>query len=267
MNKLFVIVGKSASGKTAISEELVKKYGFEKVISYTTRPIRQSEVNGKDYHYIDEDEFIDMLNKGEFIEYNSFSTKQGEWYYGTHRDVINRLKKQDNLIHILEPTGVKQLIDELGSNIVIPILVERDDTERLISSLKNRKDNPKEVCRRFMNDDEDFIEIESENIFKINNDILDYSVYEINEYIKGNKHLPWKCENNIKVGDEVIITNIKSKGGKHLSNRVGESGIVFNSIIKGGIKKYKVIFRDDDTAYFHRSEIEKIEEINEKEGR
>ena len=270
MNKLFILCGKSASGKDTIMKQIIKNHNYERVVSYTTRPMREGEIDGVDYNFITQEKFNEMLENGEIIEHNVFKTNFGNWHYGTGSDILEKLKR-DNLICIKEPKGIKQLINKLGYNRVVPILIQRSAYDRLISSL-NRQPNATdkevlEMTRRLNADEEDFKEIESENIFKINNDILDDSVYEINKYIKGNNHLYWKCPDDIRVGDEVVITNIKSEGGKHLLKRVGECGIVFNSIIKGGIKKYKVIFRDDDTAYFHRSEIEKIEDINEKEGR
>ena len=54
---MLVIVGPSASGKTQMVQELIKKYKMEKLVTYTTRAMRVGEVNGKDYHFISVEEF------------------------------------------------------------------------------------------------------------------------------------------------------------------------------------------------------------------
>ena len=54
------LVGKSCSGKDTIARELVK-LGYERILTYTTRPQRPSELDGVDYHFITENEFKDMI--------------------------------------------------------------------------------------------------------------------------------------------------------------------------------------------------------------
>ena len=49
---LTFIMGKTCSGKTRIVEELCKKYGYHKLVTYTTRPMRKAERDGVDYHFI-----------------------------------------------------------------------------------------------------------------------------------------------------------------------------------------------------------------------
>ena len=54
---MIFIAGKTCSGKTRIVSELCKKFGYKKIVTYTTRPIRDKEVDGVDYHFISEEEF------------------------------------------------------------------------------------------------------------------------------------------------------------------------------------------------------------------
>lgn len=58
---LLVLMGKSCSGKDTIANELVNKYGYESFVSYTTRPMRDGEVQDQTYHFISEDEFINKI--------------------------------------------------------------------------------------------------------------------------------------------------------------------------------------------------------------
>ena len=68
---LLVLMGKSCSGKDTIANELVK-YGYEKFVSYTTRPMRDDEIQDQTYHFISEDEFISKINDGFFLEYRKY---------------------------------------------------------------------------------------------------------------------------------------------------------------------------------------------------
>ena len=77
-----VIVGKTASGKTTVLNELVKK-GYERIITYTTRPPRKGEKQKKTYNFISEEEFLKKIQDGFFAEYEYFDTAEGRWYYGS----------------------------------------------------------------------------------------------------------------------------------------------------------------------------------------
>ena len=65
---MLVLVGPSASGKSAIVKCLTKKYGLVKFITCTTRTIRVGEVDGVDYHFLTQDEFFKLYDNDEFIE-------------------------------------------------------------------------------------------------------------------------------------------------------------------------------------------------------
>ena len=73
------LVGKSCSGKDTIARELVK-LGYERILTYTTRPARSNELDGVDYHFVTENEFKDMIKNKEFLEWRSYQTDEGTWY-------------------------------------------------------------------------------------------------------------------------------------------------------------------------------------------
>ena len=83
------ICGKSASGKDYTATRLVDEYiemgiPVNKVVSYTTRPQRDGEINGVDYHFIDRRTFIKMQYEKKFMEYSEFRG----WKYGTSIDAF-----------------------------------------------------------------------------------------------------------------------------------------------------------------------------------
>ena len=79
---MIVIVGESASGKSTVEKILNEKYGMRKVVSYTTRPPRDTEVNGIDYNFISMNDFIDLDKEKAFLEIGAYRG----WFYGSMRD-------------------------------------------------------------------------------------------------------------------------------------------------------------------------------------
>ena len=137
---MLVLVGPSASGKSAIVKCLTKKYGLEKFITCTTRKIRIGEIDGVDYHFLTQDEFTEFYNNDEFIETVFYNGN----YYGTlKRDVNN------NKVVILEPQGLNNFVEVLDS--VFAVFLQTDEAvmkERMIS----RGDNILEINKRLEND-------------------------------------------------------------------------------------------------------------------
>lgn len=101
------ICGKSAAGKDSTATRLVEEYKkigvpAKKVISYTTRPPREGEVDGVDYHFVDLETFIDMQYKYMFVEHTEFRG----WRYGT---AINSFEEDCVNVCVLNPTGMSKL--------------------------------------------------------------------------------------------------------------------------------------------------------------
>jgi guanylate kinase len=143
-NKRIIFVGKAGSGKDYARQQM-ENYGFKYCVSHTTRPPREGETNGIDYHFISLDSAIHhFIEKKLLYEYVMFNG----WFYGTSIDEFQR----SNLF-IMTPGGISKLKpkDRNESFIVyidIPIDVRR---ERLLK----RKDADN-VDRRLTADENDF---------------------------------------------------------------------------------------------------------------
>lgn len=101
------ICGKSAASKDTTAARLVDEYiemgiPVNKVVSYTTRPPREGEVDGVDYHFVDLETFIDMQYDNKFIEHTEFRG----WRYGT---AFNSLRGDCINICVLNPVGMTKL--------------------------------------------------------------------------------------------------------------------------------------------------------------
>ena len=161
---IMVILGASASGKDTIMNRLVKEFDVKPVISYTTRPIRNCEINGREYHFITEKEFERMKNNDEFIETRVYNTVNGNWYYGLPKNGID-LEDDNNYITILDFDGLLELetwlrsigqIDKLTS-----IYIDVTEQNRLIRSLNREQNMTKkqveEVIRRYYDDNSNVV--------------------------------------------------------------------------------------------------------------
>lgn len=162
MGKIFLIMGKSSSGKDTIFQELGRRFpSFKKVVPYTTRPIRKGEKEGEEYFFVKEGELLDFQKQEKIIECRTYSTLYGRWSYFTADDGQICLGEADYLmIGTLE--SYKRLKEYFGENRIVPLYIEVEDGERLIRAARREKGQEKpcleEVCRRFLADADDFSE-------------------------------------------------------------------------------------------------------------
>ncbi len=189
MGLIFCVMGKSATGKDTIYGKLLKngRYGLETIVPYTTRPIREGEEEGREYHFTDEEGFAKLSKEGKVIEDRAYNTVHGLWRYFTVSDGI--FPDRDYII-IGTLQQYSSLKDYYGAERVCPIYVELDDGARLQRALDREKKQkePKytEMCRRFLADSEDFSE---ENLRKAGiekrfvNDDIESCVTKIEDYI------------------------------------------------------------------------------------
>jgi guanylate kinase len=145
---ILIISGKTASGKTAVVNELVKM-GYEQIVTYTTRPPRKGEKDGITYNYISEDEFLKKVAEGFFAEYKSYDTVDGTWYYGSAIEDYTGDK-----VVILTPSG-HDVIKQMMSNKAFGIYLFANN-KTLVNRLVNRKDKKAEAERRLKSDELDF---------------------------------------------------------------------------------------------------------------
>lgn len=191
---IFYLMGKSSSGKDTIFRRLMEDedLSLETIVSYTTRPIREGEVEGVEYHFVKDYEMEEMEKKGLVIEKRTYDTACGLWNYFTAIDTEVNVKK-NNYILIGTLEAYVKIRDFYGSENVLPIYIQVDDGKRLMRALNREMEqqNPKyaEMCRRFLADCEDFSEEKLEEIGiqkRFNNDDINKCIGEIESYIKEN---------------------------------------------------------------------------------
>lgn len=196
MGKIFCIMGKSATGKDTIYKKLLqnKELGLRRIVSYTTRPIREGEKEGMEYHFTDTENLKLLEKQGKIIECRSYDTIYGIWYYFMVKDNQIDLAKNDYLVIGTLESYIK-IRDYFGEDKVVPIYIELEDGERLTRALAREKTQrePKyeELCRRFLADCQDFSyeklqKAGIENYYT--NDDLESCLTEIKEQILSKKN-------------------------------------------------------------------------------
>lgn len=150
---MVIILGKTCSGKDTIVNKLCNEYGYKKIITYTTRPMRDGEINGKTYHFITKEEFLEKINNKFFLEYKKYNTTQGEWYYGCSFEDINNADEKS--VIILTPMGYLDLLYFCPAINHKSIYLKVDE-DIIKQRLIERGDNKEEAERRLINDNKDF---------------------------------------------------------------------------------------------------------------
>lgn len=162
MGSIYYVMGKSASGKDTIYRELHRRCPqLREIIPYTTRPIREGERDGVQYHFCSTERLRELENEGRVIEVRTYQTVCGPWSYATVDDGEIDLSSESYIaIGTLE--SYEQLLRYFGADRVVPIYVELEDGLRLERALarERRQQVPKydELCRRFLADQSDFSE-------------------------------------------------------------------------------------------------------------
>lgn len=160
MHKIYYIMGKSSSGKDSVFKEIRKRMPeLRSITLYTTRPIREDEINGREYHFVGETDLQKLEKKGCVIEQRAYQTKCGIWKYATVQDGQIDLERFDYLV-IGTLESYQAMCNYFGKGKLVSIYIEVEDGLRLERALQRerRQKHPRyaEMCRRFLADAEDF---------------------------------------------------------------------------------------------------------------
>ena len=149
--KIIVLFGESGAGKDTIQTRMSLLFPqvLNPIISCTTRPKRDYEVNGIDYHFLSENEIKEMISNGSMLEYAIFNN----WYYGT--GLISLDPNKIN-IGVFNLQGLQSLISRNDVEL-FPVYVHACGKTRLLRNL-TRENNPdcREICRRYLADEKEF---------------------------------------------------------------------------------------------------------------
>lgn len=179
MNKVIAIIGKSGSGKDKMLNTVCyfAPYHFNKIVSFTTRPRREGEIEGKDYHFLNEEYFRLKIDSYRMLEYSNFNG----WYYGVSKDSLSEDKIN---IGVFSPNGVRSLSENPDIDLSI-IWLHTSDKERLLRQLNREKwPDIEEIIRRYQADEEDFLGLANEfSCIHLDNETQDDFLRSVNSIL------------------------------------------------------------------------------------
>lgn len=155
---LVILTGKSGCGKDTLQEELIRKENFKKLISTTTRPKREGEIEGREYHFVDKDKFLQLEKENFFIEHRTYKTlvegNPDVWYYGLGKQISKEeISNPDkDYITILDLDGAREAINYYGEDNCITVFINVDDKLREERASKRGGFDKTEWDRRLADD-------------------------------------------------------------------------------------------------------------------
>ncbi len=163
MGKIFYVMGKSATGKDTVYKRLLERLPqLKKVILYTTRPIRDGEKDGVEYYFTVGERLEEFRRADRLIEERTYKTVYGPWSYFTVDDGQIDLSGESNYLMIGTLESYEKTRAYFGEDKLFPIYLEVEDGERILRAVEREKAQKvpkyKEMCRRFLADEEDFKE-------------------------------------------------------------------------------------------------------------
>lgn len=143
---LVILSGSSGSGKDTIKKELMKmSENITTIPSITSRQPRKGEVEGNPYIFVSKEEFEEMIEKGEFYEYNYHHNN----YYGTSKTVINnKLKEGKIIVKDIDVNGTENLVNLLGNQTKIVTIFLKVSKDVLRERLEKRGDTEDAITLR-----------------------------------------------------------------------------------------------------------------------
>jgi len=177
---IVILSSPSGAGKTTLVKKISTENNFKISISHTTRKPRTNEVNGKDYFFVNNEEFKNLVDKGEFLEH----AKVFENYYGsTKSKVIERLKKGENVIFDIDWQGTEQIKKKNLNYKLITFFILPPSKTELFDRLKNRDMKDKNIVEERMKQFNEDINHWENYDFVVINDNIDRCYKEIVEFI------------------------------------------------------------------------------------
>lgn len=153
MYKIIALIGKAGSGKdTMMHRVLERNPNLHEIVSCTTRPRREGEVEGVNYFYLTPEQFGDKVLHDEMLEATCFN----DWFYGTSYE---SLRSDVTNIGVFNPAGIESLL-ERRDVIVHVFYVAASPKNRLLRQLNREKDpDVDEIIRRYKADEIDFADL------------------------------------------------------------------------------------------------------------
>lgn len=178
---IVVLMGMSSVGKDSVRRVLEEDtFGYENIVSYTSRPMRENEIDGIDYHFVSKEQFNNMIDNNEMIEYRNYETNwrgKGEtWFYGIKKF---KLKENINYVVVIDLTGAESIINYFGEENCVLVYLDAPDGVREVRARNRGSFDETEWNRRLLADYKDF------SFTNLKAFMYRHKVWEISNIIRG----------------------------------------------------------------------------------
>ena len=202
---IVILSSPSGAGKTTLVKKIALRNKYKISISHTTRKPRSNEINGKDYNFVNKDEFRKLIKKKKFLEY----AKVFKNYYGSLKEtVIKKLKNSENVIFDIDWQGTKQIKKKKLKYKIITIFILPPSKNELFKRLLKRDQKDKKIAK--------------ERMKQFKNDVMhwkDYDFAVINDKVENCYKLIINFI-NLKKNNKKILNYDKKFIKNHISNLI-----------------------------------------------
>ena len=166
---IVILSSPSGAGKTTLVNEISKRNNFQISISHTTRKPRLNETEGKDYYFVSDTEFKNLIDEDKFLEY----AKVFQNYYGSSKDVVfKKLNNAENVIFDIDWQGTQQIKSQKLKYKIITIFILPPSRDELYNRLLNRDRNDEKIAKERMTQfNEDVLHWKDYDFVVINDDL------------------------------------------------------------------------------------------------
>jgi guanylate kinase len=189
---LFIVSAPSGAGKTTLCKRLAKAtQDIVHSISYTTRTARPAEVHGKDYYFVDDEQFLEMVKRGEFLEW---AEVHGNLYGTLKRQILEFLQKGIDVVLDIDIQGAAHIRSQDMEATFIFVLPPSLDVLR--QRLKLRKtDSEEDIDRRLRNARKEIADYRQYD-YVIVNDRLDVALNELRSIVRSMRIQSGRIDHN-----------------------------------------------------------------------
>ena len=198
---MFVLSSPSGTGKTTLTKKIAQSNtNFSISVSHTTRKPRPNEINGKDYYFVNIEEFQNLVEKNDFFEYATIFDN----CYGTlKKPVLELLSDGKDVLFDIDWQGTKQL-NKIKNLSLVTFFILPPDRKVLKQRLLNRHENQEELVEKRMNKFKEEISHWNEYNYVVVNDDLEKCYNEILSIIVSEKKGQSTKQNTTEIKEKII---------------------------------------------------------------
>ena len=198
---MFVLSSPSGTGKTTLAKKIAQSNtNFSISVSHTTRTPRPNEINGKDYYFVNIEEFQNLVEKNDFFEYATIFDN----CYGTlKKPVLELLSDGKDVLFDIDWQGTKQL-NKIKNLSLVTFFILPPDRKVLKQRLLNRHENQEELVEKRMNKFKEEISHWNEYNYVVVNDDLEKCYNEILSIIVSEKKGQSTKQNTTEIKEKII---------------------------------------------------------------